>query len=232
MTDLLDDIYQAIGDEGRWERLTRRLADGVTGEIAHHLEVARRAHEEHVRLTREVAALSAMHDQLAFGALIVDGDGRIIRSNAVGRRLLNDASGVVADEGVVRVVDPDDHAVLRNAIAEAASGRPRTVPFVLIRRPDQGPLAVFVVRPDTPGRGFFDDAPALLLLVVDPDLARAAGPQTLRFLRLHRARGGMRGPSDAGLHRGRGRARARRDASDGPDVSGTHGGQNRQSYAE
>jgi DNA-binding CsgD family transcriptional regulator len=182
MTDLLDDIYDAIGDQERWERLARRLAAGVTADIAQHVEIARRAHDQHQRLASEVAALSAMHDQLPLGALLVDVGGRILRANALGRRLLSEVTGAIVFENCGWVTGAHEHAGLRTAIEEIARGRRRTTPFVLIERPGRASLAVFVVRSDTPASQFFEDGPAALLLLVDPDVAQVAGSRMLTTL--------------------------------------------------
>lgn len=182
MTSLLDDIYAAVGDQQRWEQLARRLAGGVTEEIAHHVGIARRAHEQHQRLRREVAALSAVHDQLPLGALLVNTAGRILHANALGRRLLREISGVAAGDDRAWAEDADEHAALRTAIKETASGRRRTTPFVLIARTGRAPLSVFVVRPAPALRRFYYHRPAALLLLVDPDFERLAEPRILTLL--------------------------------------------------
>jgi DNA-binding CsgD family transcriptional regulator len=183
--DLIGEIYQAVGDIALWAQLTRRLAGmPVTPEIEYHLAAARRAHERHVLLADEVTALSAVHDQLALGALLVDQDARVARGNAISMRLLADAAGLVLVDGRVELADPGDDGTLRTAIGETArTGRRCTAPFVLARQPDRSPLLLFVLPArDASQQPFFDDRLAVLLVIVDPEINSAAGPQVLRAI--------------------------------------------------
>lgn len=180
--DLIRDIYEAVGDEGRWARLPERLAGAESApEIARHVELARRAHERHAQLARDVAALSGAYDQLAVGALVVDWNAGLRHGNMEGIRALNEGVGLELDDGRVRSADPDADATLRASVAEAARahGIPRTA-LVLVRRPGRAPLSLFVMRAGDAPPGLVDSHHPVLLLLVDPERSPMAGPETLK----------------------------------------------------
>ena len=177
-------IYDAVGDVERWRLLTERLAaTHLTTEIQYHFDMARAAHERHVRLTGEVAALSSVYTQLAVGALIVDQGGQVLRANDIAGRLLTQRAGLLLDDNRLHVTDDEVNAALYAAMARAtnAAGGGRT-PFLVVPRPDKSPLAIFVLQLDDTMQQVFDDRRAVALLLIDPDLTTAPSAHVLRAL--------------------------------------------------
>lgn len=121
--DLIGEIYDAIGDAGRWQRLVDRLAAPapLSREIAGHLETARRVHEEQVSLSRAIDATASVYDQLALGVLIVRRDGALLRANATARRFLDTGEGLALENGYVRATDADTNVRFLDALARATS---------------------------------------------------------------------------------------------------------------
>ena len=80
LSESIEEIYEAVGDADRWQRLRERLArvPHLSTELAYHFETARRAHEEHTRLADGIDTLAGVHDQLALGALVLDRDRRLL----------------------------------------------------------------------------------------------------------------------------------------------------------
>jgi DNA-binding CsgD family transcriptional regulator len=182
--DLIGHIYEAVGDEGRWARLRERLAGAEsTPEIAHHVELARRAHERHAQLARDVAALSRVYDQLAVGALVVDWNAGLQHGNMEGIRALNEGVGLRLDEGRVRSADPDADATLLASVAEVAGADriPRTA-LVLVRRPGRAPLSLFIARAGGALLDLIDGHHPVLLLLADPERSPVAGPEALKAI--------------------------------------------------
>lgn len=191
--DAIGAIYDAIGVVDRWQHLTARLAGhGLEPEVAHHLKMARHAHDAHVRLSDIVRALTAVHDRLALAALVIDRHGRVQWANAAARRMLDDAAAAVRlAGGRIEAADADQSASLARAIARASSAgsdvatRPdesAASPFVAITRPGRPPVPVVAVPVREPDAQVFEREVPLLVLVFDPDHAPAPDPGVLQAL--------------------------------------------------
>jgi DNA-binding CsgD family transcriptional regulator len=189
-SEALADIYDAIGDAERWRRLNERLAASVNlpVEIEQHLQIARQAHEQHVKVARDLDVLAGVHSQLPIGMLVVDRDARVLFANDAARRLLAGQAPLTLVEDCLTGADPGEHSALRIAIerASAAAGRPastsRHVSFVPLRRPGRRPLATMVFRAGDTTLHVFDDRTPVMLLLLDPDMVPAPGVQILREL--------------------------------------------------
>jgi len=188
LSESIGEIYDAIGDADRWQRLNERLAESpeLSSDIEHHLETARRAHEEHTRLIGDIETLANVLDQLALGALVVDGNGALLRANASAARLLADADGLMLVANRVRASDADDDTRLQSAIEQAATGDGNEhgfdMAFVGVGRRSREPLSVLALLSMAPGLRFFENRLPVTLLVVDPDLAVVPPRATLRAL--------------------------------------------------
>jgi DNA-binding CsgD family transcriptional regulator len=183
--EAIEEIYDAVGDVERWRRVTIRLAAGVlSAETAQHLEIARCAHEQQMRLMRDVATLAHVHNELAIGALVVDCDGLVLRANDVATRLLAE-DNVRLVNGRIEAAYCDENALLHDAIGRASAGRTTHAlhgPFVLVTRPGKRPLPIVVVRTHQPRPTFFENQLQVLLLLIDPDLSTTPGSSVLREL--------------------------------------------------
>ena len=176
MTDIPDsiaEIYDAIGDVERWRRLTERLSatQELPAEIQWHLEIGQRAHAQHVDLTAQIGTLMTVHDQLAYGALMVDRDGRLLRANVTALRLLESRTGVRLVDERVETTSASENAVLYATIERASSAlEPHAPhnPFVLVTRADNQPLSILVLRPDQLLARLLEPHRAVALLLIDP----------------------------------------------------------------
>jgi len=182
--DTIEDIYEAVGHEGRWRRLNDRLASAapLSTEVAWHLAIGREAHDQQVRVSGEISTFMMVQDQLTIGALVVDTDGRIIHANAIASRHLAERAALTRVGEKVHAVAMDDGGVLSDAIKQAslATNAGRN-PFLLLRRERRLPLCVVVVS-TRPSDGAYENRRSVVLLLVDPELAAPPGTDVLRAL--------------------------------------------------
>jgi len=178
------DIYDAVGDVNRWQHLNDRLARAgpPSTEVAWHLAIGRRAHEQHVRLNEELAAFLSVHDQLTLGVIVLDGEGRILAANIVAARHLADAGALTRHGDRVQAVAVSEHSALSNAIKEASSQEAPRNPFVVLTRERRSPLSVVVVRAGRQAERAPNESRSVALLLIDPDLRTPPGTDVLRAL--------------------------------------------------
>jgi DNA-binding CsgD family transcriptional regulator len=185
--DTIEDIYEAVGDVTRWQRLNDRLASAgpLSTEVAWHLAIARSAHEQQAHMNREISTLMTVHDQLMLGALMVDEDGRILGANAIASRHLAEHATLTLVDDKVEAVLPDDNAALSDAIRQASSTTNRNVrrsPFLVLTRERQPPLSVVVISRGQHADCSFEKRRAVALLLIDPELTTPPGTDVLRAL--------------------------------------------------
>ncbi len=186
--ELIGEIYDAVGDATQWRHLDERLAVTASHppEIETHLETARRAHEEHLRLIGRIEAFESVYDQLALGVLVVDRAGSLTRANHTATQLIAEHDGLELFDDAVRAGDPRDNAGLQEAIARAATGADEDAdldrPIVSVARRDRRPLSVLAVPSTFPTFRFSENRLAVTLIVIDPDLAVVPTAETLRAL--------------------------------------------------
>jgi DNA-binding CsgD family transcriptional regulator len=188
--DIVEEIYDAIGDVERWRQLNERLGvSEASGALSHevqlHLGNARRAHERHVTLMNDVEAFLNVLDRVALGALLVERDGRLLRANASAMRLLASRNGLAVVSDRVSATHDAGNASLYEALGRASSRHAvlneRVGPFVLARRPGRTPLSIVVLGGPGSAVPGFEDLP-VALLVVDPDVLILPGAVLLREL--------------------------------------------------
>jgi DNA-binding CsgD family transcriptional regulator len=188
ITESIAEIYDAVGDAERWQRLNERLAamPRLSPEIEPHIETARRAHEESRRLTDDIETFANVHDNLALGALVVDRLGLLQHANTTAARLLSNGNGLMLDRNRLRASNPRDDVSLQGALERAATSAGREddsgVVFARIARQDQEPLLIVALPPLAPTLRFFEDRLPVTLLVIDPDLTVMPAIDTLRAL--------------------------------------------------
>ena len=188
IVDAIAEIYDAVGDADRWQRLEERAASisRLSPEIDQHLETARRLHDETRRLISNIETLASLHDQLALGALVVDRDGFLLCTNAGAAQLLSAFDGLMLDGNRVRAASAHDDAQLQRAIERAATGVCREddldMIFIRVARPGKGPVLLLALPTVGPGLRFFEDGLPVTLLVIDPDVAMVPAADTLRVL--------------------------------------------------
>jgi DNA-binding CsgD family transcriptional regulator len=181
------EIYDAIGDADRWQRLRARLAagGGLAPVMQEHIDLATRAHERHLRLTQAIGATEGVHSQLGVGVALVDRDGRLLRANDVANHLLaGDALQLV--NGRVDAGDSGENAILHDAIARASDGvrggTPRCGPFIQVSRRGRLPLCIVVLHTSKSIPTAFENPPPIPLLLIDPALLSEPGTGILRGL--------------------------------------------------
>jgi DNA-binding CsgD family transcriptional regulator/PAS domain-containing protein len=133
------------------------------------------------------AALDAL-DHLPCGALVVDGDGRILDHNGAAQRLLSAQDGLTATQGRLSCAKAADATRLRELIAGAAAttqGREIDRPggAMSVARPSgRRPYAILVGPLRTPGAGHGRGSPAAVAFVSDPESLSASPEAALRQL--------------------------------------------------
>jgi DNA-binding CsgD family transcriptional regulator len=184
ITASIAEMYDAIGDVNRWRRIEQRIVDSgePCPEIAHHLALARRAHEQHVSALRAVEMLAAVHDQTALAALVVDNEGVLLHQNSAASRLFAADSGLRVADGRVEAVDSAERVTLRDSIADACVGARDRNMFVAITRPAGRRLCVVVLQAERLVVSVFERSALAVLVIIDPDAPGVAGARALRAL--------------------------------------------------
>ena len=182
----IGEIYDAIGDARRWHALNERLGAGppLAPELAHHLAIARRAHETHLRLAGGIDTWMGIYDQLALGALVVREDAWLLHANDTARYLLTEGNGLALADAHVRAADPRDDARLQDAIARAAAsadGHPDAT-FIAVARQAKPPLSVVTVPSSDRGARSLEGRLPVMLVVIDPASTVMPAVGTLRAL--------------------------------------------------
>lgn len=126
------------------------------------------------RTEARLASLRAGFGTRDTGAILLDGKGCILESNAAARRMLRSRAGLQRAGNRLTASDPDDAARLREAWFEAiiafATGRRAPLRELTIsRHPGQRPLLVAIQQPPAAALREGRHNPRLLLLIVDPD---------------------------------------------------------------
>lgn len=119
------------------------------------------------RLTGVLAAL----DLLPIGVIVLDGEGRVLKSNALASQLLSRADGLLERDERLGATDAKAAAELRQAIKEIGGGGEIRPQGLWLPRPGGKPLSVVVTA--APTRGFIGaDTVGLInvaVFVTDPE---------------------------------------------------------------
>lgn len=133
------------------------------------------------RLTGMLAAL----DLLPIGVIVLDGEGRVLKSNAMAKSLLARADGLIEQNDGLGATNPKSGLELRRAITTIGSGHCDVQPMAMwLPRLVGKPLSVTVAA--APMRGFVGaDTVGLANVVVfttDPDLPLDPAPGVMQQL--------------------------------------------------
>jgi DNA-binding CsgD family transcriptional regulator len=150
-----------------------------------HLQRALQFHREFAELKgQQRASLDAL-DQLPFGVILLDCDGRIIASNREANCILSQNDGLSADRHGINAAWQNETQELRRMIAGAgktveAQGMAAGGILALQRPSGKRPLAVLVAPV---GRQAFEPGiktPAVIVFVTDPEQKRESLPGALQ----------------------------------------------------
>jgi DNA-binding CsgD family transcriptional regulator len=132
----------------------------------------------------EHAVFSGAIEQLAVGIVVLDHDGRIVRSNTVADAILAQDDGVARSDGRLRLAAREHRSRLDAALAEArVSGAGRVAPIAILRierssgRRDYGVAIHRLAPPEFMRTG---SSPALTLMISDPERPVLADTAALR----------------------------------------------------
>ncbi|QYU68031.1 hypothetical protein J4558_24790 [Leptolyngbya sp. 15MV] len=130
----------------------------------------------------EQAVYSGAIANLSVGVILLDHDGRIVRTNAVADAILASDDGIARSARGVRFAEARHRARLEDLLAGEDQSAARVSPAILrIARPSGGrDYGVAIHRIDTPGFMRTGSSPALALLVSDPERATIADSAALR----------------------------------------------------
>lgn len=150
--------------------------------LSHIIPHMQRATQMTLRLDALAArahAVEAAWDRLAFGVLVLDGNGRILWANRAGERMLAKQDGICGHGGSLLAAANGANARLQQLIGEAArtangDGLCNGGAILIPRRPPASPLSLTVSPLRTERSQIATGgitAPAVLVFVNDPDLA-------------------------------------------------------------
>lgn len=182
------DIRAPSGFEARL-RLTRaagppfRAADAQgLARFVPHVRIALDLYHALEADRSEHAVYSGAIEHLSVGVVVLDHEGRIVRSNAIGDEILARGDGLVRSERGLRFADAGHRARLATMLAKPDSAPVGGMPAIVrVERPSgAGDYGVAIHRIETPGFMRTGSSPALALLISDPERARAADTEALR----------------------------------------------------
>lgn len=160
---------------------TREVA--LLSELAPHLEHALDV-QEAAGLSRPTGSeLTRIVETIQVGVLVVDASGRLLFANCRARRLLSEGDGLVLERPLLGCSSPEETALLRRSVEDAARGKARPGSLLVSRRAlGRAPLRVLVeaLRPSAtfPNHA----AGAALLLLVDSEEGGPGAEASLRSL--------------------------------------------------
>ena len=130
----------------------------------------------------EHAVYSGAIEHLSVGAVVLDHDGRIVRTNAVADEVLASNDGLARSGDRLRFVDAGHRARLDAMLTRRDEPPGNSSPAILrVERPSGArDYGVAIHRIDTPGFMRTGSSPALALLISDPERAAVADTQALR----------------------------------------------------
>lgn len=186
------DIRSQSGFEARLRITRTRGVSYRRGEIAAlqrlvpHLRNALELYQALEANRSEHAVYSGAIEQLAVGIVVLDHDGRIVRSNAVADAILAQADGIARDQRGLHFASRGDRERLEEALREACSARaepssaaPRAI--LRVERPSgRRAYGVAVHRIAPPDFMRTGSSPALALLISDPERPVLADTAALR----------------------------------------------------
>lgn len=155
-TDVL--ALNVVANDGQttYIRLSRRQPDNPFGvleksllsRLLPHLECAFRLHEQRRRLLLERSAHIGALDQLAFGLVIIDETGRIVRVNETAQRLLACSSLLRVSQG--RLCGGGGGARVESAVAAMHQAGEGERQFLRLTNPPEGEFLQMLLRPISP----------------------------------------------------------------------------------
>jgi len=162
----------------------------VFGELIPHLKQAIGLSEHLTRLNFLNQAAFDTLDSLAMGLLLVADGGRLVHANAAGRRIVELADGINAQDDILRLHDPDDDTRLRELVRTAlVAARKNAIPpsqAMTVTRPsgrEPIPLLVASLARHQSERRFGPlDRPLALLFASLPEEPQEAPVELLRRL--------------------------------------------------
>lgn len=130
----------------------------------------------------EHAVYSGAIEHLSVGAVVLDHDGRIVRTNAVADAILAGNDGLSRSDDRVRLADANHRARIDAMLARRDEPPGPGSPAILrVERPSGArDYGVAIHRIDTPGFMRTGSSPALALLISDPERAAATDIPALR----------------------------------------------------
>lgn len=146
-------------------------------ELARHVQRAMQLRERALRPATNVQAGSAVLDALAFGAIVVDAEARIVYLNATAEALQGPRRGLLLDSGQVTAIDPREArrlaALIHAAAMLGASGGIRV-------SDDSGDTGLMALVTPLPARvGTTRPGGALALVSVRPPEERPLVPEAV-----------------------------------------------------
>jgi DNA-binding CsgD family transcriptional regulator/PAS domain-containing protein len=155
-TDIL--ALNVVANDGQttYIRLSRRQPENPFGvlekslltRLLPYLESAFRLHEQRRRLLLERSAHIGALDQLAFGLVIIDEAGRIVRVNETAQRLLSSSSLLRVDHG--RLCGGGGSTRVENAVAAMHHAGEGERQFLRLTSPQAGEYIQMLLRPISP----------------------------------------------------------------------------------
>ncbi len=174
-------IHRPYGSES-YDPADREAMGLLVPHLTRALQMYRKLHG----LERQGAIGLAALEALAVGVMVVDAAGRLLFSNTVAEKLLQQGQGIIASHGHLRAQAPERNMLLQQTIREAIAGftgRSQHAGMLVLPRPDALPLSLLVSP--APGHRLGVDVlqATAIIFVNNPDdrITPAEGALTAQF---------------------------------------------------
>ncbi|ROS01157.1 DNA-binding CsgD family transcriptional regulator [Sinobacterium caligoides] len=156
-----------------------------------HLQRALMFHKEYVKVEAERALYEASMGQLGLGTIILDENGRLIKSNSIANNILNERDGLVIEDDKLLFSNRENDTVLQQAIercrALLAFRDNQLVEALRVQRPSgHADLGILIKSVNSAVTGtdnnFIQGCPSIAIFISDPEQQSATGADILRQL--------------------------------------------------
>lgn len=196
------DVYHILGADIRTcdgaqcrIRVSRGRADpdfteddkALVAQFIPHLERSIKIHMQLNRIETERNLYAGAVDQLAVGTIILDEDGKVLQTNRVAERLLQDKDGLKLVNDGLQVGNPRDTQEFRRLVKQALhsqkSNQPSVVEALRVQRPSgKADLGIIVRSVPLSAWNEGKQCPSVVIFISDPEQESSAPQEIVKAL--------------------------------------------------
>ncbi|MBB4822563.1 DNA-binding CsgD family transcriptional regulator [Pseudomonas alcaligenes] len=152
-----------------------------------HLERSIKLHMQLNRIETERNLYAGAVDQLAVGTIILDEDGKVLQTNRVAERLLQDKDGLKLVNDGLQVGNPRDTQEFRRLVKQALQSQKNNLPSVVealrVQRPSgKADLGIIVRSVPLSAWNEGKQCPSVVIFISDPEQESSAPQEIVKAL--------------------------------------------------